>query len=231
MNHFQMMLSMHRNDKKKLQEIKRIQSSVSSSSDTIDTSQTSIDLLAEVAEPHLLLEENSFPPRSSIVKDNDSKRIDTLIDTFKKEEQQPQKSTVPSINTQPLPNKITNSISSEQHARRTVTFDDEKTLAQSISNRSFMNPRLSNHDSMSDDQGEKESMNTSHPPEIAIDSNPMNFTTQDLYHLVSHTDSMCPSSPCESLMIFISLSVSSFLKMNIFPVVLLILIRNSKKNY
>jgi hypothetical protein len=183
MNHFQMLFSMNHNDKKKLQEIKRIQSLVSSSSDTIDTSRTSIDPLAEVAEPHIFLEENSFPRRSIIAKDDDSKQIDT----FKREEQQPQKSAVPSINTQPLSNKITNSISSEQHARRTVTFDDEKTLSQSISNRSNINPQLSNHDSIVDDQGEKQSANLS---DIIIDSNRMNFITQDLYNLVSHTDSM-----------------------------------------
>ena len=149
---------MNRNDTKKLQEIKRIESSVSSSS---DTSHTTTDLLAEIAEPHLLLEENSFPGRSIITKDDNSKRIDTLIHMFKKEEEQPQKS----------------AFSSEQHPRRTVTFDDKKT----ISNRSLMNPRLPNHDSSVDDQGEKESS------DIAIDSNPMNFTNQDLYNLVSHT--------------------------------------------
>jgi len=193
---------MSSNDKKELQETKRIQSFTSSTSDKVDIFQTSIDPSSEVTESHLR-EENSFPRSSIIAKDDDLKRIDTLLDTFKKEKQQPQKSPLPSfsqksvhvinaINTQPAPNETPNSILAEQSARRTVTFDGEKPLSQSISNRSihtsYENFRLSNRDSTRNDQQEKESINTPHLSDTVVDSGQMNFTIQDLNNLVSSKD-------------------------------------------
>jgi hypothetical protein len=187
---------MNSNHMKKFQKTTQTQSLLPSSSGKVVISRKSIDPSTEVAEPHLLLEENSFPHSSTIAKDNDPKRVDTLIeaihaDILKKEEQQPQKSSfqlssrksVPvatAIDTQPSPNKITKPISStEQHSRRTVTFDDDKTPFQSISNRPIEAPHvnvlLPNHDSSPNDEPETE----------LVDSSPMNFTMQDLNNLVS----------------------------------------------
>jgi hypothetical protein len=124
---------MNSNDKKKLQETKRIQSFISSTSDKIDIFQE------RVAESHLLLKENSFPGNSTIAKDNDLKRIDTLIDTFKKEKQQPQNSprdSIPneqkekeSVNTSHLPDTVVNS------DQFTYTIKDLNNL---VSNKDFM---------------------------------------------------------------------------------------------
>jgi hypothetical protein len=199
MSHFKTIDSMSSNDKRNLQKIERIQSFVASSFGTVDVPRKSIDSSTEVAEPHLLLEENAFSHSSIIAKDNDSKRVDTFLNTFKKEEQQPQKSSLPSlsrksvhlvttINTRPA----SKAISSEQNARRTVTFDDIQTPSHSISNRSirtsYENLRLSNHDFIPDNQQEKESVNTSHLSETVINSGQMNLTTQDLNDLVSTKD-------------------------------------------
>jgi len=135
---------MNSNDKKKLQETKRIQSFISSTSDKIDIFQESIDPSSEVAESHLLLEENSFSRNSTIAKDNDLKRIDTLIDTFKKEKQQPQNSprdSTPneqkekeSVNTSHLPDTVVNS------DQFTYTIKDLNNL---VSNKDFMS--ISSH--------------------------------------------------------------------------------------
>ena len=46
---------------------------------SISSRRTSLDPSAEVAEPYLLLAENSFPLTSSIPKDDDPKRIDAVI--------------------------------------------------------------------------------------------------------------------------------------------------------
>ena len=59
------------------------------------------DPSAEVAEPHLLLEENSFLPTTTIPKDDDPKRVDALIeaihaDILKKEIDHQQKASFPS---------------------------------------------------------------------------------------------------------------------------------------
>jgi hypothetical protein len=206
MSHFKTIYLMNSNEEKKLHETKRVQSFISSSSDTVGIPRKSIDPSKEISEQHLLLEENSVPRSSTIPKDDDPKHIDKTIDTFKKEKQQPQMSSFPlfsqksvydvtAIKTKPLLNEITNSILAEQHARRTVTFDDNKTPSQSISNRSIptshVNPRLSNHDLTSNDQPEKESVNTSHLSDTVIDSGQMSFTIQDLNNLVSNKDFMC----------------------------------------
>ncbi len=200
MSHFKTIDSMSSNDKRNLQKIERIQSFVASSSGTVDVPRKSIDSSTEVAESHLFFEENAFSHSSIIAKDNGPKRVDTFLNTFtKEEEQQPQKSSLPSLsrksvhlvtttNTRPA----SKAISSEQNARRTVTFDDIQTPSHSISNRSirtsYENLRLSNHDFIPDNQQEKESVNTSHLSETVINSGQMNLTTQDLNDLVSTKD-------------------------------------------
>jgi hypothetical protein len=183
------------NDMKRAQETIPAQSFLPSSSSKITNSRKSIDPTTEVAEPHLLLEENSFPHSSTIAKDNDSKRIDALIeaihaDMFKKEEQTPQKSSLQLSGRKSIPAiDITNPISSEQHFRRTVTFNDDKTSFQSISNRltdtSHVNIPFSNDDSSPNDQPETDLVDTPYSSDTPVDSTPMNLTIQDLNNLVS----------------------------------------------
>jgi len=86
---------------------------------------SSIDPSAEIAEPHILLEENSFPHSSIIPKDDDPKRIETIhTDMFKKEEeqqQQPHKSLFQLFNRKSIPIDI-EPLSNEI---KTVTFNDD----------------------------------------------------------------------------------------------------------
>ncbi|CAF0891715.1 unnamed protein product [Rotaria sordida] len=162
----------------------------------------------KLAKSHLHLEENSHLQNSTISKDDDSKRLHAHIeaihtDTLQKEEQQLEKSSLPSFNqksvhavtttnTQPSSDEIANSTSSEQHARRTVTFDDDNAPSQSISNRpirtSYVNFRLPNHDSISNDQQETELPNNRQPLDTAVASGTISLPTQDLNHLLSEDE-------------------------------------------
>ncbi|CAF2848040.1 unnamed protein product [Rotaria sp. Silwood2] len=157
---------------------------------------------------HLLLEENSFLPTPTISKDDDSKRLTTNIEVIhtnalKKEEQQLQKSSLPSFsekvahaviaaNIEPLPNEIINSTSSEQHARRTVTFDDDKASSRSISNQpirtSYINFRLPYHNSIPNNQQETELSNNRHSFDIGVGSDSLRLTRQDLTNLFSEAE-------------------------------------------
>ncbi len=192
---------MSSNDKIKFQETIRTQSSDTVLSSNVTIFRKSIDPSTEVAEPYLLLEENSFPPSSTIAKDDDVKRINTLIeairrDTFKKEEQQPQMSSLPlsnqkllhampTVNTQSSPEEITNLTSSEQHTRRTVTFDDDQIPFQPIRT-SNVNFRLSNRDSIPNNQQDKEPVKTPNSSDTIVGSGQMSLTAQDLNNLVSN---------------------------------------------
>ncbi|CAF3364498.1 unnamed protein product [Rotaria sp. Silwood1] len=159
----------------------------------------------ELTESYLLLKGNTSSLNAIIPKDDDSKRLNTHLeaihsDTVKNEEQRLQKSSLSSFNqnsihivtgtnTQALPDDIINSASSEQHARRTVTFDDDTALFQSISNRpirtSYVNFRLPNHGLISNDQQEAESSNNRHSLDNDIGSGTINLTTPDLTQLLS----------------------------------------------
>lgn len=156
---------------------------MSSKSDTMEIALKNIDVSSEVAEPHLLLEENSFPRSSIIAKDDDPKRINALIDTFKKEKQ-PQNPPFPSFTQKPVPI----SILSEQHTYRTMTFNEDKNTSHFVLNRSIptlhKNFQLSDHESISNDQQKKESIDPPHSSDTVIDFNQMNFTVHDLNNLV-----------------------------------------------
>jgi hypothetical protein len=192
-------------DKEQLQKIKEIQSFVSSSSsDAVDVPHESIDPSSEVAEPHLLLEENLFPTNKTTAKNTDSKRIHTSShDTFRKE-QQPQKLAPPvsnkksthataTSNTQPSTRPVINSTPIEQQARRTVTFDNtNKIVRQSLPKRSLhksnTNFRLSDHDLMTSDEKDKESTNMAQPSDSTTEFNQTNIHTQNLDDLVRNQD-------------------------------------------
>jgi hypothetical protein len=168
-----------------------------SSSSQVSIPRKSIDPSAEIAEPHILLDENSFPRCSIIAKDDDSKRIDALIEsihaeTFKKEEEQPHHSSfqssneksisvVPTTDTQLPLDEVNHSLSSEQHFRRTVTFDDDKISSQSASDRlthtSHVNFQPSNYDPPPD-----EPVNTLHSSDTVTE---MSITKEALDILVS----------------------------------------------
>jgi hypothetical protein len=189
---------MSRNDKINFQETIRTQSSATVLSNNVTVFRKSIDPSTEVAEPHLLLEENSFPPSSTIAKDDDVKRINTLIEaihanTFKKEEQQPPQISslplssqnllhaIPTVTTQSSPEEIHNLT----HTRRTVTFDDDQIPFQSIRT-SNVNFRLSTRNSIPNDQQDKESIKTPHSSDTIVASGQMSLTAQDLNNLVSN---------------------------------------------
>lgn len=128
--------------------------------DAIDSPRKSIDPSAEIAEPHLVLEENSFPHRSS-------------ISSLKTKQSSLQKSTV--INHE---RKIQSSSPYEQQIRRRMTLEKKKSLSQSMF-----------HHTLDHDQKQEESTDTKHLPDIVVvHPEPINLSTQDLMHLVSERD-------------------------------------------
>ncbi|CAF0766338.1 unnamed protein product [Adineta ricciae] len=142
-----------------------------SSNNEIVIARNSIDSPTESDEPHFLLEENSFPPRSSIAKDDDMKRVDALIETthenLLKKDEQPQQSSFPSSK------EVANTSVVEQHTRRTVTFDDDY-------HQSFLS---STHNSISNGQ-QKERNSLLHLSNIPVESDQMNSFVQDLDNLL-----------------------------------------------
>ncbi|CAF0801787.1 unnamed protein product [Adineta ricciae] len=144
-----------------------------SSNNKIVIARNSIDASTENDEPYFLLEENSFPPRSSIAKDDDMKRVDALIETthenlLKKEEEQPQQSPFPSSE------EMANTSTVEQHTRRTVTFDDDY-------HQSFLSS--TRRDSISNGQ-QKERNSSSHLSNIPVESDQTNSFVQDTDNLL-----------------------------------------------
>lgn len=124
---------------------------------------------SEVAEPHLLLEENSFPASSTIPKDNDPKRVDALIeamhaDILKKEVDYQQKTSFPSNDS----SKENATIISNESAKRSLRT-------------SHVNFRLSDHRSIHED---KEDLSVQESQEPATDSS-MPVVPLDLEQLVS----------------------------------------------
>ncbi|UJR27655.1 hypothetical protein I4U23_008936 [Adineta vaga] len=159
---------------------------------------------------YFLLNENSFSPNLTITEDNRFKRINVVMeaidnDLLKKEEdeQQPQQSSFPSFdfkqtntitttNTSALVENFTDTSLTEQHTRRTVTFDDDHSFVPSILNLPIhttnITSRLSNRDPILNEEQQEDMINRVRSSNIPNESDQINVITQDLSNLATEDE-------------------------------------------